>query len=109
MKENKIYRSDGIAGPSDGIRMVTYCVRTDFIENPKKGELPFAQRERSDCHISASADIGTFSIRDMQSGTMLTVSLQDVLKVMVAVLDPTKEVDKCSEKTLDNAEVVDRE
>lgn len=86
-------------GPMDGVQRKADCVRTDFIENPAEGEALFAQREKSDAHISASVEIGIFSIRDMQSGVMLTVSLQDAMEVMAIAIDAAKEAGTCPEKT----------
>ena len=109
--ENKrICRPDSPAdGPMDGVQMKADCIRTDFIENPAGGEALFTQREKSDAHISASVEIGIFSIRDMQSGVMLTVSLQDAMEVMAAAVDAAKEAGTCLEKTSGNAEAAEGE
>lgn len=97
-RTRKICRPDSPAdGPTDGVQMKTDCIRTDFIENPAEGEAVFSQREKSESHISASVEIGIFSIRDMQSGVMLTVALQDAMEVMAAAADVCKEAWK-SEK-----------
>ena len=92
MEKNRICRPDSPSdGPVDGVQMKTDCIRTDFMDNPMGGEVVFTQREKGDAHISASAEIGIFSIRDMQTGVMLTVSIQDAIEVMKAALDASKE------------------
>lgn len=78
-------------GPRDGVIGVAECIRTDFLENPAEGKAAFQQREKSDAHISASMEIGIFSIRDMQSGVMLAVSLQDAMEVIVAATNAAKQ------------------
>lgn len=104
-EKRRICRPDSPTdGPMDGVQMRADCIRTDFMENPAKGEALFTQREKSDAHISASAEIGIFSIRDMQSGVMLTVSLQDAMEVMAAAADAAKEAGVCIEKTSGSAE-----
>ena len=91
MENRKIYRPDSPQdGPMDGVQMRTDCIRTDFVENPKEGEAVFQQREKSDSHISASAEMGIFSIRDMESGVMLTVSFEDAMTLMAAAVDASK-------------------
>lgn len=77
-------------GPMDGAMMTTDCIRTDFIENPAENEAVYTQREKTEAHISASVEMGILSIKDMASGVMLTVSLEDA----VAVIDSTVEVHK---------------
>lgn len=74
-------------GPMDGAKMITDCIRTDFIENPKEGEALFNQQEKTEAHISASVEIGILSIRDMATGVMLTVSLPDAVKVINATVE----------------------
>lgn len=106
----RICRPDGpLDGPMDGVQMKADCIRTDFIENPTEGEALFTQRDKSESHISASVEIGIFSIRDMRSGVMLTVSLQDAMEVMAAALGVAKEEEKCTEKALVNAEAAVKE
>lgn len=78
-------------GPRDGVIGAAECIRTDFLENSADGEVLFTQREKSNAHISASMEIGIFSIRDMQSGLMLTVSLQDAMEVIVAATNAARE------------------
>lgn len=107
-EKRKICRPDSPEdGPKDGVQMKADCIRTDFIENPEEGEALFQQREKSNSHISASVEIGILSIRDMQSGVMLTVSFQDVMEVMAAALDVAKEEGKCMGKISVNAEAAD--
>lgn len=92
VKKKKICRTDSPAdGPMDGVRMETDCIRTDFVENPATKDAIFMQREKSDSHISASVEIGIFSIRDMESGVMLTVSLLDAMEIVAAAADASKE------------------
>lgn len=75
-------------GPMDGVMMTTDCIRTDFIENPAENEAVYTQSEKTEAHISASVEMGILSIKDMASGVMLTVSLEDA----VAVIDSTVKV-----------------
>lgn len=96
-------------GPTDGVMGVVECIRTDFLENPGENEAAFQQRAKSMAHISASVEIGIFSIRDMQSGTMLTVSIADAMEVLKTALDISKEVSGCQRTALENAEDVERE
>lgn len=77
-------------GPVDGAMMFTDCIRTDFVENPAENEAFYTQRGKTEAHISASVEIGILSIKDMASGVMLTVSLEDA----VAVIDSTVEAHK---------------
>lgn len=77
--------------PRDGVIGVAECIRTDFPENPAEGKAAFQQREKSNAHISASMEFGIFSIRDMQSGVMLSVSLQDAMEVIVAATNVAKQ------------------
>ncbi len=78
-------------GPPDGVMGVAECIRTDFLENPAEGEAAFRQMDKSRAHITASMEIGTFGIRDMATGVMLTVSLDDAMEVMKQALDVSKE------------------
>lgn len=77
-------------GPADGVMGVVECIRTDFLENPAEGEAAFQQREKSQAHITASVEIGTFGIRDMATGVMLTVSLKDAMEIMKEAIDASK-------------------
>lgn len=109
-KENRICRPDSPQdGPMDGVQMKADCIRTDFIENPTENEAVFQQREKSESHINASVEIGIFSIRDMQSGVMLTVSLRDAMEVISEALAAAKEVGTCEEKISGSAETVENE
>lgn len=78
-------------GPSDGVMMVSDCIRTDFIENPKEGEALFTQQEKTESRIAASLQLGTFSIRDRQTGVMLTISIADAARVIDAAVQASKE------------------
>ena len=77
-------------GPCDGVMGVVECIRTDFLENPAEGEAAFQQRSMSEAHITASVEIGTFGIRDMETGVMLTVCLEDAIEVMKMALEASK-------------------
>lgn len=85
--------SDKQDGPSDGVLMKTNCIRTDFIENPKEGESMYTQRDKSEANITASVEIGIFSIRDKQTGVMLTVSLEDAMEVIAEALKSKKDTE----------------
>ncbi len=77
-------------GPSDGIIGVCECIRTDFLENPTEGEAVFRQIDKSQAHITASMEIGIFGIRDMATGVMLTVRIEDVIEIIKEALDTSK-------------------
>ena len=103
----RICRPDSLeGGPIDGVQMKSDCVRTDFIKEPNEGEPVFSQTDKREAHISASVEIGIFSIRDMESGVMLTISLSDAVEVVAAALDAAKEVGTCIEKASANAGAV---
>lgn len=96
-------------GPNDGIMGVVECIRTDFLENPAEGEAAFQQRPKSEAHITASVEIGTFGIRDMATGVMLTVSLADAMEVLKEAIDASKEENECLGITSESAEGVESE
>lgn len=90
-EEKKICRPNSPTdGPMDGVQMKTDCIRTDFLDNPAEGESVFQQREKSEAHITASVEIGLFGIRDMATGVMLTVSLEDAMEIMKEAIDASK-------------------
>lgn len=95
-------------GPGDGVMGVVECIRTDFLENPAEGEAAFQQRPKSAAHITASVEIGTFGIRDMETGVMLTVCLADAMEVMKLAIDASKRAKGCQEMS-DNAENAESE
>lgn len=109
-ENRKICRPDSPTdGPMDGVQMKADCIRTDFIDNPNEKEGMFTQRDKSEAHISASAEIGIFSIRDLESGVMLTVSLQNAMELLAAAVDAAREAGECIERTSGSAEVADSE
>ena len=55
----------------------------------RRAKLP-SSREMSQAHITASVEIGTFGIRDMATGVMLTVSLEDAMEIMKEAIDASK-------------------
>jgi len=91
-EEKRICRPDSPQdGPMDGVILIADCIRTDFVENPNEDEAMFSQREKSEASISASAEIGTFSIRDKESNVMLTVAFDDAMNVMASAIEAAKE------------------
>lgn len=78
-------------GPMDGVMMVTDCIRTDFIENPAEDETLYTQKDKTKAHISASVEIGILSIKDMTTGVMLTVSLEDAVTVINSAVEAHNE------------------
>ena len=60
-------------GPEDGVMMDAQCVRNTFHGNRVKPHGPHK------AHITASVELGVFSIRDMEANVMLTVALQDAM------------------------------
>lgn len=97
--ENKrICRPDSPAdGPMDAVMLKTDCIRTDFMENPAEGEAVYQQREKGEASITASMEIGVFSIRDRVSGVMLSVSFEDAMEVIAEAVEAAKESGSHSE------------
>lgn len=93
MEENKrICRPDSPAdGPADAVMLKTDCIRTDFIENPTEGEAVYQQREKGEASITASYEIGVFSIRDRVSGVMLSIAFEDAMEVIAEAVEAAKE------------------
>ena len=89
-------------GPGDGVMGVVQCIRTDFLESPAEGGAVFQQRPKSEAHITASVETGTFGIRDMTTEVMLSVSLQDAMEVIKLALEAAKGEFGC-QKISDNA------
>lgn len=80
-------------GPRDGVMGITKCIRTDFLINEEEKDT-FKQMPLSEAHITASVDIGTFGIKDMATGTMLSVSLVDALEIMTEALNAAKALEE---------------
>lgn len=106
MEDNKrvICRPDSpMDGPTDGVMMKTDCIRTDFLSNPNEGEAVFQQSEKSEASITASVELGIFSIRDRASGVMLTIALADAIEMCREAINVSEELspkDDESEETL---------
>lgn len=107
MEENKIYQNDDPnSGPLDGIQLRTDCVRTKFTKRPQKTGYPF-RNAQTKANVAASVEIGTFSIRDMQTDTMVAIRLEDAMAVCAAAADASRRMEKCTEK--ENAGVAESE
>lgn len=78
-------------GPTDGAMMKTDCIRTDFFQSPAENGAMFQQRDKGAASITASMELGTFSIRDRQSDVMLTVSIMDAMEVLAEAMNRAKE------------------
>ena len=91
-KQNDVKRPTDcpMDGPADGIKFETECIRTDFIKK-RNGTEKFRQREKSKANITASVEMGVFSIRDTKSDVMLTVTFRDVMEVIAQALDKAKQ------------------
>lgn len=90
MEENKIYQNDDPkAGPLDCIQLRTDCIRTKFTKRPQKIGYPFRQVVTK-ANVSASVETGTFSIRDMQTDTMVAIRIEDAMAVCAAVADANR-------------------
>lgn len=110
MKEydKKICRPDSPQdGPKDGVMLKTECIRTDFVDEGKDEEPVIQQREKGEASITASIELGVFSIRDRSTDTMLSVAFQDAMEVIAAALDASKEAKECTEKTSESADTVE--
>lgn len=107
MDENKIYRNADLNnGPLDGVQLRTDCIRTKFTKKTQATGYKFKQYE-SKANISASVETGTFSIRDMQTDTMIAIRIEDAMAVCAAAAEASKEVDGCITKG--NAEAAEAE
>lgn len=107
MEENKIIQNDDPKnGPLDGIQLRTDCIRTKFTKKPQKTGYPFKQMETK-ANVSASVSTGTFSIRDMQTDTMLAIRIEDAMAVCAAAAEASRRLDECTEK--DSAGVAEKE
>ena len=107
MEENKIYQNDDPkAGPLDGIQLRTDCIRTKFTKRPKKTGYPFRQVETK-ANVSASVETGTFSIRDMQTDTMVAIRIEDAMAVCAAAAEANRRLNECTTKG--NAGVAENE
>lgn len=94
-------------GPMDAVILKADCIRTDYIENPENGEVIYQQRDKGEASITASVEIGVFTIRDRVSNVSLSVALQDAMEVIAATLEAAKEVGSCPEKILESADIVE--
>lgn len=79
-----------VDGPVDGVMIDTECIRTDF---SPENEQEFTQNDATKAHISASVELGVFSIRDMSTGTMLTVSLMEAASAVAEAIENSKGLD----------------
>ena len=87
-----------VDGPVDGVMSDTECIRTDF---SPENEQEFTQNDATKAHISASVELGVFSIRDMITGTMLTVSLMEAASAVAEAIENSKGLD-LQESTLES-------
>ena len=87
-----------VDGPVDGVMIDTECIRTDF---SPENEQEFTQNDATKAHISASVELGVFSIRDMITGTMLTVSLMEAASAVAEAIENSKGLD-LQESTLES-------
>lgn len=107
MDENKIYQNnDPQNGPLDGIQLKTDCIRTKFTKKNQRTGYPFKQMETK-ANISASVETGTFSIRDLQTDTMLAIRIEDAMAVCAAAADANRRLSECTEK--ESVEVAENE
>ena len=87
-----------VDGPADGVMIDTKCIRTDF---SSESELEFTQNDATKAHISASLELGVFSIRDMSTGVMLTVPILEAASVVAQAIENSKGLD-LQESTLES-------
>ena len=87
-----------VDGPVDGVMIDTECIRTDF---SPENEQEFTQNDATKAHISASVELGVFSIRDMSTGTMVTVSLMEAASAVAEAIENSKGLD-LQESTLES-------
>lgn len=85
-------------GPDDGVMVDAQCMKTQFKRNGK-----FTQSKPHPGHISASMELGVFSIRDMTNGLMLSVTIQDALYVMSEALNKAKKLEEAGEPAAESA------
>lgn len=87
--------------PADGARMDVKCTSTRFLN---KG---FRQMGPHKASICASVECGIFSIRDKNTNTMLTVTLQDAMYVISETLSMAKELENTADGVAEGAAVND--
>lgn len=74
--------------PKDGVMKDAYCVRTDFsLEDGRN----FKQKNKSKAHISASVELGIMSIRDIETGVMLTININDAMDLLFDAAEKSKD------------------
>lgn len=98
MEKDEIYQNDNPNnGPLDGVQLRTDCIRTKFTRKTQKTGYPFKQTQ-TEANISASFETGTFSIRDMQTDTMLAIRLEDAMAICAAAADASRKMDGNTEQ-----------
>lgn len=75
--------------PKDGVMKDTFCVRTDF--SLEEDDRNFKQKNKSKAHISASVELGIMAIRDMETGVMLTIHINDAINLIFEAIEKSKE------------------
>ena len=85
-KDKRIRR---VEGPMGGVTMATACVCTKFEE-----EKIAKQDGPNGAHITASMELGIFSIRDVESDIMLTVSFEDAVSLIAEAFSAASEKSK---------------
>lgn len=86
---------DGV--PEDGVMFDTRCMSTRFLKNT------FRQTGPHKARISASVEYGTFSIRDLETNTMLTVAIQDAAYAMSEAVNKAKKLEAVADCTAESA------
>lgn len=76
MEKERTERQEAQDGPADGVLEEVQCILTVFGSENMQQSGPHVGR------VSASVELGIFSIRDTELGVMLSISLQDAMAVM---------------------------
>lgn len=84
--------------PNDGVMVDALCMKTQFKRNGK-----FIQSKPHPCHISASIELGVFSIRDMTNGIMFSITFDDALSVMVEAVDKARKLEDAGQPAAETA------
>ena len=76
--------------PADAVALDALCMRAVLSDEHRNPEGPHK------AHITASAELGVFSIRDMEANVMLTVTLKDAMAVVSAATEWAQELEEAA-------------
>ena len=91
-----ILNTDPKQGPLDGVQLKTECIRTKFTKMIQKNGCKFIQKQ-TDASVTASYEAGVFSIRDLKTDMMLSVSVDEAMAVCAAAADASRRLQETKE------------